>query len=251
VILATAIVHMFQPAVLLLSNPCLPDVWLTGYAAFASAFFLLGILGTHLLQVILTARMSNKPADEAVSFATNDIETATLEPKAPCCDEVTDTDCQSPQICHSDHVNHHMDLGVLDTDEHCHGDTTHKESTHAHSHGLSLLKERQLSVYLLEIGIFSHSVLIGITLGTARSEFTTLLIALCFHQFFEGMALSAVLVESATRQEKFKLVNFLYCLTTPIGICIGIGAHSLYNDNSVTSILVQGILDSLSGKHFS
>lgn len=61
------------------------------------------------------------------------------------------------------------------------------------------------------------------------------------------MALSAVLVESSVNQGKFKLANFLYCLTTPVGICIGIGARLLYNDNGVTSILVQGILDSLSG----
>lgn len=193
VILATAIVHMFLPAVLLLASPCLPSFWLVGYPAFAAVFFLLGILGTHLLQVILTARMTRSSVKEPL--IKEDIESPKSEsPKSN--QELASTaetetlesrDCTTPVECHADHIEHHMDLGVLDTDDHCHGDSSHSvtipnEEEHSHTHGLSLLKERQLSVYLLEMGIFSHSVLIGITLGVARAEFVSLLIALCFHQ---------------------------------------------------------------------
>jgi hypothetical protein len=64
------------------------------------------------------------------------------------------------------------------------------------------------------------------------------------------MALSAVLIESNTNLNKFEYSNFFYCLTTPIGICIGILVHSTYNDNDITSLLVQGILDALSGMRF-
>lgn len=44
---------------------------------------------------------------------------------------------------------------------------------------------------MLEIGIVVHSVIIGISLGTAGSIDTIkpLLVALSFHQFFEGMGL--------------------------------------------------------------
>jgi hypothetical protein len=44
---------------------------------------------------------------------------------------------------------------------------------------------------VLELGIVVHSVIIGISLGTAQSIDTIkpLLVALSFHQFFEGMGL--------------------------------------------------------------
>lgn len=42
------------------------------------------------------------------------------------------------------------------------------------------------------------------------------------------------------------LMGFIYCLTTPIGIAIGIGIHSTFNGNSPSAILAQAILDSLS-----
>lgn len=41
----------------------------------------------------------------------------------------------------------------------------------------------KLSMYLVEAGIVMHSILIGLALGVASgSEFTTLLIAISFHQ---------------------------------------------------------------------
>jgi hypothetical protein len=108
--------------------------------------------------------------------------------------------CTSSNDCHHKHVDHHLSLGILDTDDHCgecqcesqypqsrnleRYNSSSTNDVHTHSHGFLLLKERQLSVYLLEVGIFTHSVLVGITLGTSRSEFTSLLIALSFHQYF-------------------------------------------------------------------
>lgn len=50
---------------------------------------------------------------------------------------------------------------------------------------------RQITAYILELGIATHSIIIGLTLGiTTGPEFQTLLVAIVFHQFFEGFALS-------------------------------------------------------------
>ena len=38
-----------------------------------------------------------------------------------------------------------------------------------------------------------------------------------------------------------------YPLTTPLGIAIGIGLRYTYNPNSETAVIVQGVMDSLSG----
>ena len=79
-------------------------------------------------------------------------------------------------------------------------------------------------VLLLEIGIAAHSIIIGIALGIeSGSEFTTLLVALSFHQFFEGLALSTVVAEAKFKRPFAAIFTVIfYSLTTPLGIAIGI-----------------------------
>ena len=123
-------------------------------------------------------------------------------------------------------------------------------SGHCHGLGFQDVNEtNKISIYLLEFGIALHSVLIGLALGTETDEFIALFIALCFHQFFEGMALGAQLARldrMSLRSATFMVV--FYAITTPVGIAIGIGVQSkAYNPKSVASLLVSGILDSASG----
>jgi zinc transporter 1/2/3 len=101
---------------------------------------------------------------------------------------------------------------------------------------------------LLTIGIALHSIIIGITLGvTSGNEFMSLLIAVAFHQFFEGFALSITALEAGfDRKSTPVLMAMLYTLTTPIGVAIGIGISSVYNGNSTTALLTQGIFDAIS-----
>lgn len=69
------------------------------------------------------------------------------------------------------------------------------QHVHGHQHGMILGNmntvdaiQKTISAYLLEFGCTSHSVIIGISVGVANnSETNTLLAALVFHQFFEGM----------------------------------------------------------------
>ena len=80
-------------------------------------------------------------------------------------------------------------IGIHKTKSHHHHTL---EVGHSHAHGLSLLDEsqRRISTYILEAGIAAHSVIIGVSLGVSTgSEFTGLMIALIFHQFFEGTIL--------------------------------------------------------------
>jgi zinc transporter ZupT len=107
-------------------------------------------------------------------------------------------------------------------------------------------QQNKISTYLLELGIALHSVLIGVALGTTTESFVALFIAICFHQFFEAIALGAQIanLKSASIKSAIVMVIF-YSLTTPVGIAIGIGIHSgTYNPKSVASLLSSGILDS-------
>lgn len=74
----------------------------------------------------------------------------------------------------------------------------HASGGHGHAHGLHHIPHdphasrktrlrKRVSVMILDMGIAVHSIIIGLTLGVQESgsTFTTLLVALCFHQFFE------------------------------------------------------------------
>jgi zinc transporter 1/2/3 len=96
----------------------------------------------------------------------------------------------SPQLHHHQprrHHNHHHHH------YHHHDHSQHLDQNavllHSHLLGLALPSDAQkrISTYILEAGVAAHSVIIGVTLGVATgSEFTGLLVALLFHQFFEG-----------------------------------------------------------------
>ena len=126
----------------------------------------------------------------------------------------------------------------------------HGEHCHDHVHTLLLEKDksaRRISTYMLELGIATHSVIIGVTLGVARDEFKGLLVALAFHQFFEGIALSTTVLDAGfTSLVQPVGVVIFYTLTTPLGIVIGILISEGFQEKSTSSLLVQGIFDAVS-----
>ncbi|RKO91719.1 hypothetical protein BDK51DRAFT_14413, partial [Blyttiomyces helicus] len=70
--------------------------------------------------------------------------------------------------------------------------------------------ERRVATFVLEAGVASHSVIVGLTLGSARAEFNSLFIALCFHQFFEGMALSSVVLDAEFEKKIVALIMVIF-----------------------------------------
>lgn len=99
----------------------------------------------------------------------------------------------SPISPQSQHHRPHRNLNHHHHHCHHHDHNQHLDQNavliHAHMLGLALPSDAQkrISTYILEAGVAAHSVIIGITLGVATgSEFTGLLVALLFHQFFEG-----------------------------------------------------------------
>lgn len=117
-----------------------------------------------------------------------------------------------------------------------------------------LLAERsfqtQIAAFLiLEFGVIFHSVIIGLTLGTAGAEFSTLYPVIVFHQSFEGMGIGARL-SAIQFPKRFSWMPWCLCaaygLTTPIAIAIGIGLRTTYNPGSFTALVISGVLDSVS-----
>ncbi|KAH0362594.1 ZIP zinc/iron transport family, partial [Aureobasidium melanogenum] len=103
---------------------------------------------------------------------------------------------------------------------------------------------------ILEFGVIFHSVVIGLNLGVAGEEFSTLYVVLIFHQSFEGLGIGARLSDIPFPARLRGWLPWLLCiaygLTTPICIAIGLGLRTTYNPNSFTANIVSGILDSIS-----
>ncbi|KAJ2908097.1 low-affinity Zn(2+) transporter zrt2 [Coemansia aciculifera] len=77
-------------------------------------------------------------------------------------------------------------------------DSTAIHSKHSLATGLTYpveVKRRALATYVLELGIALYSVLIGLALAISDRGFIALFLAVCFHQFFEGLALGTSLAE--------------------------------------------------------
>lgn len=105
----------------------------------------------------------------------------------------------------------------------------------------------------------------GIAVGVAPGkDLKSLIPALAFHQFFEGVALGARLanvcvVHSINQFHLLAhpspkvgfsgfievLLTIIYSISAPIGIGIGIGVHNSYNPNSAKANYIQGTFDAI------
>ena len=113
--------------------------------------------------------------------------------------------------------------------------------------------QRQLlQCLLLEAGILFHSIFIGMAVSVATgTSFVVLLVAISFHQTFEGFALGsriASLIPDLFSPSSTKpwLMCLAYGTTTPIGQAIGLFMHNLYDPASTTGLLMVGITNAIS-----
>jgi len=109
-----------------------------------------------------------------------------------------------------------------------------------------------LQCLLLEAGILFHSIFIGMAVSVATgTQFIVLLIAICFHQTFEGFALGArianlIPIMFDAQSPKPWLMCLAYGTTTPVGQVIGLLLHRLYDPNSEIGLLTVGITNAIS-----
>ncbi|KAL1803046.1 hypothetical protein ACET3Z_031693 [Daucus carota] len=128
--------------------------------------------------------------------------------------------------------------------------------THVHGHvhgGVASEASQQLIrqcvvSQVLELGILVHSVIIGISLGASESPETIkpLVAALTFHQFFEGMGLGGCITQAKFKSRAVAVMALFFSLTTPVGICIGLGIANSYDENSTTALIVEGCFNAAS-----
>lgn len=223
VILATGFIHILPDAFQHLTSPCLPH---NPWAKFPFAGFVAMICAIGALAVD--------------TFATSFYRKIHFNKQ------------QKPRQVHVESVgssDHHDDDHAA---AHLH---VHSHATDGHAHGTSLISSLESELIrhriisqVLELGIIIHSVIIGLSLGTSQSISTikSLLAALSFHQFFEGMGLGGCISQAKFKSVSTAMMAIFFSLTTPIGIAVGIGISNVYREDSNTSLIVEGIFNSAS-----
>lgn len=106
-----------------------------------------------------------------------------------------------------------------------------------------------LQCLLLEAGILFHSIFIGMALSvTSGPAFLVLLVAISFHQTFEGLALGSRIANLRFPDRSLKpwIMALAYGTTTPLGQAIGLAVHGLYDPASETGLLTVGIMNAIS-----
>ncbi|KAI9480806.1 MAG: ZIP zinc transporter-domain-containing protein [Benjaminiella poitrasii] len=230
VIIATAFIHMLPEALERFSSECIGEGW-HSYHAFGGVFCM---IASFFLQIVELAALSNldsiaqKNANAVVGNAEETADRSVIEKQLS-------VDPQS-KVSHIEQNPYEHNHHGIHEDGHVHsaGFLEHEQSV------------RNIGTFILELGIVMHSIIIGITLGTADGDsFVTLLIALVFHQFFEGIALGTRVNDLNCKTWKKPIImGLLFICMTPIGIGIGIGIRSSVDPPA--AILAQAILDSLS-----
>jgi solute carrier family 39 (zinc transporter), member 1/2/3 len=105
------------------------------------------------------------------------------------------------------------------------------------------------ALFILEFGVIFHSIFIGLTLAVSGDEFVVLYIVIVFHQTFEGLGLGSRLAVANWPSGKGwvpYILAFAYSISTPMAIAIGIGLRESLNPGSNSTMIVNGIFDSIS-----
>ncbi|KAK6455818.1 low affinity zinc transporter [Scheffersomyces xylosifermentans] len=248
VIVATAFIHLLQPANESLTDECLTGPiteypWAFGICLMTLfLLFFFELVAYHVIdKKVQAASGANAQShshfgDEAL-YTKKEVDSEDEEEYKK---EGTQTvakvaDPENPYPNHFSHANDHQDPQAIGTPV--------EEQDKEHYYG------QLLNVFVLEFGVIFHSVFIGLALAVSGDEFVSLYIVLVFHQMFEGLGLGTRIATTYWPKDKRWtpwLLCLAYTLTTPIAIAIGLGVRKSYPPGSRTALLTNGVFDSIS-----
>ncbi|KAK1438295.1 hypothetical protein QVD17_04102 [Tagetes erecta] len=244
VILATGFVHILPDATSALSDPCLPKFPWSSFP-FAGFIAMMATLVTLLADFVSTQYYEGK---QEMQIKGSGIEVDDLDSVVV------------PLVVKDGGVNEERGkngiqiVGMDGHDAHqarIHENGQMQEQLKSHKHAFdddtdSVVRYVVVS-QVLEFGIVSHSIIIGLSLGVSQSPCTIrpLLGALSFHQFFEGFALAGCISQARFGVLRSTLMASFFAITTPISVGIGIGISSFYNHNSPRALIIEGVLNSI------
>ncbi|EIW78000.1 zinc iron permease [Coniophora puteana RWD-64-598 SS2] len=197
-----------------------------------------------------------------------------------------ENECDRGHEHDDEHGRAHDGGGYHRHHHHYHGHHGHHHGhAHGHEHGnVKVGEKRQIvGILVLQLGIMLHSIVVGLTLAiTTGPEFASLLIALIFHQLFEGLSLGIRIASLPSSRSSISaapesginsnsindnsnssfgarhlsalkpVLAGLFAVTTPLGIVVGIlvfsGGSSTGGsvEDELHMRLTQGVMSAIS-----
>lgn len=110
-----------------------------------------------------------------------------------------------------------------------------------------IYKKLSMNITLLEGGILFHSVFVGMTVSITIEGFVILLIAILFHQLFEGLGLGSRIAAVPYPKGSIRpwLLVFAFGTTAPIGQAIGLITRNTYDPNSAFGLIIVGVFNAM------
>ncbi|KAI5789033.1 Fe transporter [Geopyxis carbonaria] len=112
----------------------------------------------------------------------------------------------------------------------------------------AVFRKMSLNITLLEGGILFHSVFVGMTVSIETEGFAILLVAILFHQMFEGLGLGSRIAAVPYPKGSIRpwVLVGAFGLTCPIGQAIGLVTRSSYDPNSAFALVLVGTFNAIS-----
>jgi ZIP zinc/iron transport family len=258
VLIATAFVHLFPTAFLNLTDPCLPAFFTETYPAFAGAVALAAVFFITIVEMVFSPGRSLCSGPSATGAGA--IEAAVPQPirneSINNDDEITPAQ-STPQFGRTRSGRTHRNSIIPTTQEPKPEQADLRPSSDSLSSTSAPFKptpaqERQkliMQCTLLECGILFHSIFIGMALAVATGhDQVVLLIAIAFHQCFEGLALGSRIAAIGWPRGALQpwIMALVYGCTTPLGQAIGISTRALYDPSSRFGLILVGSTNAIS-----
>lgn len=214
VVLACGFVHMLQPANASLTSDCITPQFNNSYPAYAYLFAVLTAIGMQNLEYVISRMV---PSAHACSHS------APPTTSARSIEEVLAAATQGKPECSQ---------SLADVEKGGGGGSN----------------DALISAILAEFAFSVHSVFIGLAVGMAGdADLKVLLVALCFHQFFEGVSLGARLSEATLSGKADFAMALLFAVSAPIGIAVVVGvvhgSGGVVDTSGATFLITQGVFD--------
>ncbi|EQB45141.1 ZIP Zinc transporter [Colletotrichum gloeosporioides Cg-14] len=105
-----------------------------------------------------------------------------------------------------------------------------------------------LNITMLEGGILFHSVFVGMTISITIDGFIILLVAILFHQMFEGLGLGSRIAAVPYPKGSIRpwVLVVAFGTTAPIGQAIGLATRNTYDPDSAFGLIIVGVFNAIS-----
>ncbi|RWA10159.1 hypothetical protein EKO27_g4943 [Xylaria grammica] len=262
VLIATAFVHvsytltdlsldfisLWQPRQLLptawlsLSNPCLPDFFVVQYPPLPGIIMMASLFSLFVIEMWMNNKMGGhshggaRGFEEAPEVSTTVTTVPPPRPLRSSTQSSFETEASSPiKETQSNEAKENTVVTETVTDVEAQVDPL-------------VYRRMNMNITLLEGGILFHSVFVGITVSITIQGFVVLLIAIIFHQVFEGLGLGSRIAAVPYPKGSWRpwLLVFAFGTTAPIGQAIGLATRNTYDPNSAFGLIIVGIFNAIS-----